>query len=308
MAYTKNSLFAPSNGGKWIQPANYYVHFYKNFDMIVHSHERIEIVYVVLGELKIEYITPSGTTEVILCHPNNYIMIDADIPHKMSVTDVATKIYNIEFSLTNANNSNFSIGKLTASDQLLHDFFTSNQQVIKVADDGAFLQNLQLVQKYIGNNINLPCDNYLSFQFSALFMLIAKQIFTSKKTTYGIVYVKQATKFIYENYNLEITLKQTADACGISQNYLNTIFFKSTGYTVAEFINRYRIQRAAILLEASEMSIEDIYKQVGYHNKANFHKNFSKYLNTTPKKYRNNTRRSTIVQTNADQDFNNYFL
>ena len=63
-----------------------------------------------------------------------------------------------------------------------------------------------------------------------------------------------------------------------------------------------------MLLETSEMSVEDICRQVGYNNKANFHKNFNKYMGTTPKKYRTATKFSTVVQVNHNQNLNNYFL
>lgn len=303
----KNSLFAPQNLGKWIQPQNYYMHFYKNFDMVTHSHDRIEIIYVVLGEVKIEIQNQDETFDTIIVHPNNYVFIDSNVPHKMSVNNIATKIYNIEFCLIANKDSAFSLFGLSNKDESLRKFLSSGKQVVKVSDDGLFLQNMLIVQKYLGENASAPCDTFLSYQFCALFSVLAKQINFSKNASFGVIHINRALSYIYDKYNCDITLKSIAEYCKISQNYLNNVFVKNLNLTVNSFVNKYRIQRAMLLLESSEMSIEEIYKQVGYHNKASFHKNFIKYAQITPQKYRKSTRNSNVIKNSPDQTPNLYF-
>ena len=63
-----------------------------------------------------------------------------------------------------------------------------------------------------------------------------------------------------------------------------------------------------LLLESSEMSIEEIYEQVGYHNKMNFHKNFMKFLGVTPLKYRKLARNLNIIKNSSNPSPNMYFL
>lgn len=305
---TKNSIFAAQNLNKWIQPQNYYMHFYKNFDMVVHSHNRIEIIYVVLGELKVEIQNKNESFETILVHPNNYVFIDSDVPHKMCVSNIATKIYNIEFCFSNNNDQTFSLFGLSNKDESIRKFLSSSRQVLKIADDGLFLQNLLIIQKYLGDTPSKSCDTFLSYQFCALFSIIAKQSNLQKNASFGIIHINRAISYIYDKYNCDITLKSIAKHCKISQNYLNNIFTKNLDLTVNAFVNKYRIQRAMSLLESSEMSMEEIYKQVGYHNKMSFHKNFSKFAGTTPQKYRKLTKNSNIIKNSPDQSPNMYFL
>ena len=304
----ENSMFLTRNLNKWVQPQSYYMHFYKNFDMVVHSHERIEIVYVVLGELKVEIQNEDESFETILVHPNNYVFIDGDVPHKMSVSGVATKIYNMEFCLADSKDPAFTLFGLSNKDDAMRKFLFGSRRVIKIADDGLFLQNMLIVQKYLGDTPSIPCDNYLSYQFSALFLILAKQSNFQKNASYGVIHINRALTYIYDNYNCDITLKSIADYCEISQNYLNNIFSKNLNLTVNNFVNKYRIQRAMLLLESSEMSIEEIYKQIGYHNKMSFHKNFIKFSGITPQKYRKITRSSNVIKNSPNQSPNMYFL
>lgn len=302
-----NSIFSKQNLNKWIQSESYYIHFYNNFDMVVHSHNRIEIIYVVLGQLTVEYQV-EDRTESILVYPNSYVFIDADVPHKICVNNVSTKLYNVEFRITTTKENSFSFFNLVNKNDLMKKFLYSNQRVFKIADDGLFLQNLLLIQKYLGDTPDMPCDDYLSHQYSALMLVLAKQVNYQRNTSYGVRYINKALTYIYDHYNDDITLKGIAEYCEISQNYLNNIFVKTLNLTVNNFINKYRVQRAMLLLESSEMSIEDIYEQVGYHNKMNFHKNFMKFLGVTPLKYRKLARNLNIIKNSSNPSPNMYFL
>lgn len=302
----KNSPFLANNKNKWFKPRGYYVHTYDSFDMIVHSHSRIEIMYVFTGEVQIEYQIPGHEWTKATIIPSNYVFIDAHIPHKIRINNLTTTIYNIEFSLTETDDLEFSINNMCQKDSFANSFFGKKRDLFICSDDGLFLQNLLIIQKYIGNEINNLRDSYFNYLLSALLLLLAKQYKQTKKHV-GSAYINTAVSYIYENYNRDITLNGLAQLCGISPNYLNVLFSQSFGYTFKEFLNRYRISRASLLVSTTNLPIDDIRAQVGYHNKISFHQNFLKYVGMPPKKYRNETQSINIVKTHKEDSSNTYW-
>ncbi len=294
-----NSPFFAGNKNKWFVPRGYYMHSYNSFDMTVHSHNRIEIMYVATGEIQIEYQLNEKEMVKTTILPSNYVFIDANVPHKICINNIATLIYNIEFSLKDAIDYNFSIAGICSKASWVNSFFNQKKAVFVCPDNGLFLQNMQLIQKYIGNDINAASDGYLDYLLCAMMFLLAKQYVSTKKQVSGISYINTAVNYIYENYNRDITLTDLANICKISPNYLNTLFTKNFGHTVKDFINKYRISRAMILLADTNLSIDEIRAQIGYHNKASFHQNFVKHAGMPPKKYRQQIRNSNIAKSHS---------
>ena len=132
-----------------------------------------------------------------------------------------------------------------------------------------------------------------------MFSLLAKQYVSTKKQVSGISYINTAVNYIYENYNKDITLTDLATICKISPNYLNALFTKNFSHTVKDFVNKYRISRAAILLVDTNLPIDEIRAQIGYHNKTSFHQNFVKHIGVPPKKYRQQSRNSNVAKTHS---------
>ena len=272
----------------------------------MHSHSRIEIMYVTKGEIQIEYQS-SEKVEKITVLPNNYVFIDSNIPHKLRVNNIATNIYNIELSLKESMDQSFTIAGVCNKENYVGAFFEQAKSVFVCSDDGIFLQNLLLIQKYIGNDINDLKDSYINHLLCALIILLAKQYKQTKKHISGISYVNTAVNYIYENYNRDITLTDLASICGVSPNYLNILFTKSFGHTVKEYVNKYRITRATLLLSTTNLPVDEIRAQVGYHNKISFHQNFLKHIGKPPKKYRQELRSSNIAKTHAEGGTNTYW-
>lgn len=302
-----NSPFFSGNKNKWFKPRGYYMHSYNKFDMTVHSHSRIELMYVSTGELQIEYQDEKGKLQKSTVIPGNYVFIDANVPHKICINNIPTTIYNIELSLTESRDQFFSISGLSAKEDYAKSFFVQDKTVFICSDDGLLLQNLLLIQKYIGNEINNLKDSYFDYLICAMWLLIAKQYTKIKKHSFGIVYINTAVNYVYENYNRDISLTDIASVCKISPNYLNNLFTKNFGHTVKEYVNKYRITRATLLLSSTNLPIDEVRSQVGYNNKISFHQNFLKYVGKPPKKYRQEIRSSNIAKTHVEGSANTYW-
>ena len=76
------------------------------------------------------------------------------------------------------------------------------------------------------------------------------------------------------------------DASGRSQEHVCRVCKAQTGYSPSEYINRIRIEHAAMLLRSSDMSISDVSESCGFQNSSYFHRLFRAQIMQTPKRYR----------------------
>lgn len=99
-------------------------------------------------------------------------------------------------------------------------------------------------------------------------------------------YTEKCKDYIHKNYHHKIHLEAVACEIGISQGYLSRCFRKDTGMSIQEYIQKFRVERAANLLKYSEASLAEISDYVCFHSQSHFGDVFKKYMSMTPKEYR----------------------
>lgn len=108
----------------------------------------------------------------------------------------------------------------------------------------------------------------------------------STATTAKHLKVHEVADFIIKNSKDCSSLDALAKRFFVSKCYLSRIFKEVTGFTVNEYINIHRIQKAQDLLTNSTYNITEISELLGYESITYFEKVFKKYTETTPLKYR----------------------
>lgn len=98
--------------------------------------------------------------------------------------------------------------------------------------------------------------------------------------------VNEIANYLISHCETTEDLQQLAKRFYISKSYLCRIFREVTGYTVNEYINTNRIQKAKHLLQHSDYSITEISDLLGFENISYFERVFKKHTETTPLKYR----------------------
>lgn len=86
--------------------------------------------------------------------------------------------------------------------------------------------------------------------------------------------------------NEKITIKDIADELGISHSYLSRVFKQKVGLPPHEFLLYKRLERAKMLLLNTQLSIERIAEEVGFHSHSHLTRYFSSYMGVPPLKYR----------------------
>jgi AraC-like DNA-binding protein/ligand-binding sensor protein len=98
--------------------------------------------------------------------------------------------------------------------------------------------------------------------------------------------LRKAQRYIWENLDRKISLRDIAKAAGLSAPYFSTIFREEMEENLSAYINRLRVEKAAILLKETENSIKTITKLCGFQDQSWFSKIFKKATGITPGKYR----------------------
>lgn len=101
---------------------------------------------------------------------------------------------------------------------------------------------------------------------------------------------EQILEYIAEHYTQKITLADLSEKLFYSDRYINQRFQKALGTTVIEYLNRYRIQKALLLLQSDEVLISDIGWACGIGDYKYFSHVFKKYMGCSPKEYKQKIR------------------
>ena len=98
--------------------------------------------------------------------------------------------------------------------------------------------------------------------------------------------VRQAIRFLEENYEKPLRLEDAADRACLCASYFSNLFKKETGENFTDFLTNLRIAKAKEFLQQTDMNIAEISYKVGYADARYFSKLFSKVVGIKPTEYR----------------------
>ena len=245
-----------------------------------HWHNSIEIIYVLKGSLHIKIDTDSFTL-----NEREVEIINSDESHEIQgMDDNKVLIFNIDpfffekyykdinniFFYTNSNDDEDQNGPeyeelKTILSQMLCEY------VQKLEDYDEEIEELLITLLYhLVNNFH-----YLTHEKEEL-----------KEKTDQLARYHRISKYIYNNYNNNITLQEIAKKEFLSPHYLSHEIKYATGYSFTDLINLTRIEESIKLLLDSDMSISEISDEIGFSHVRYFNKNFKYYYGCTPLQYR----------------------
>ena len=98
--------------------------------------------------------------------------------------------------------------------------------------------------------------------------------------------VYESTLYIHDNYGEQISTRDISARAYLSPSYFAKVFRVLTGFTVGDYLNRYRMYKAARELLESNRQIIEIAFNSGFLSQQSFTKSFSKAYGITPAKFR----------------------
>jgi len=139
--------------------------------------------------------------------------------------------------------------------------------------------------------VEIPSLSYVCYFNSALLMLISDMIQSQTSKFNEIQYpvykkLKPAIKFINENFEKELSIKEIAQESFLNPIYFSRLFKQCFKMSPVNYITMIRLNEACMLLRKSEISIQEISEKTGFCNQFYFSKIFKRHFHKTPSQYR----------------------
>jgi len=244
-------------------------------------HEQLEIKYIISGFAEI-ICGPN----VFIARPGDVVLINPSELHGMRAYGNTEPVYHTliiapshPFSqeISKALNS-VSEGKIRFNN-LIYDNDEIRQILLR------FFNELQEKKEVY----QLSCTGYINLLLAYLFRNeIAK---SNSNTDFDDVHqygerLRPAIELINQRYREDISLAELAETSKMSVYHFCRIFKAVTGHTTVSYINRFRVNKSALLLRTTNMSVAEIASSVGFEDECYFSRCFKRYKNISPSRYR----------------------
>jgi len=105
----------------------------------------------------------------------------------------------------------------------------------------------------------------------------------------------RALGYITENFATRLRLSQIAQESAMSLSCFERTFKREMGTTYTKFLNKFRISRAAKMLEQEELSISQIAYACGFNNPYHFTRMFNRIMAVSPRAYRKSLQKAFFI-------------
>lgn len=246
----------------------------------IHWHNSIEILYVLRGSINVTIDTDSFEVlekelEIINVDESHRIYSDED--NKVLIFHIDPYFFekyykdiNNIFFYTNSTDDGAQEGE---EYDLLRNFLAKLlcEAVQKIDDYDKEIESILIDLLYhLINNFH-----YLTYEKEEL-----------KEKTEQLARYHRISKYIFNNYDSNITLQEIAKKEFLSPHYLSHEIKYATGYSFTDLVNQTRVEESVKLLLDSDLSISDISDEVGFSHVRYLNKNFKNYYGCTPLQYR----------------------
>ena len=135
----------------------------------------------------------------------------------------------------------------------------------------------------------LSCATAVNRLFLLVMQNIKFDVMTESETKSklkNIAVLDKVHNYLKNNYMNKITLDETAKLCAVSKYHFSHIFSSIAGICFSDYVTQYRLKKAIELMKTSNMTQLDIAYCCGFNNFQTYIRNFEKFFDTTPNKYK----------------------
>ncbi len=274
-----------THGTKSFPFATYKTLFHQTGIMVKHHwHEEIEIIYFSKGFFRLEInMEPFNILSECL-----YFINPGEL-HSISTETINSSEEAVVFSPHMLSFESYD----TAQVRLIHPIQNGKLLFPRciLPEHPAFIQ----IRDTFVDLMNTRSDDSVAYQLSAkasllriLAVLSANSLFVPAEKNYDkrVEEIKKIITYIMENYKEKIYIRDLAALVNMNEQYFCRFFKKAIGHSPMEYTNEYRIKQSMHLLKETDLPVTEICLECGFNNLGNFLKEFRKYTNTTPLKYR----------------------
>lgn len=256
----------------------------------LHTHDYIELGYVVSGEFRQKILGKD-----ITFHQGDLCLIDKNCLHqdyllKTSATILFLGIANDMF--TEIMDGNITAQKIILFlkpallkqkdlQQYLH--FRPDSGTGTEMEDCLCTLLTELSNNHIGSRH--ICKGLLMRIFHILGTKYEFSLSKEQRKTMNWLIFEEVSEYIRQHF-ASVTIQELCDTFHFQEDYFNRLIKSKTGMTYSAYVQKFRLEKAEQLLCTSSKTIEEIAEAVGYHNKGYFYKIFQEQYKMTPSQYR----------------------
>lgn len=262
-----------------------------SWSMEPNRHDNYELVYMKTGSTVFEI-----AGQPVEMGPNDIIIIKPGQPHKFIVkSKTVSGFLVLNFKFENKKTHGFS--EVPVEDFLN---FVSGKESgpyisLKVSQKNEIINVMnRILKEREGSEIG---SEFLSqLLVMELFVLISRALkmqwesSIKNKSPKLKELIEISVKYIYNNFERDISLSDIARYVFLSPSYYTRAFKEEMKTSPINFLLKVRIDRARELLADSDLKIGDIALSVGFSNQQRFNEIFKKYTGCTPLHYRKQSR------------------
>lgn len=115
----------------------------------------------------------------------------------------------------------------------------------------------------------------------------AKIVSENRTKRFSAQNLARATDYLESNLTGDVSIKEVAASLDMTPALFTRLFRQATGTTPYRWVVQKRVDRAAIMLKSSDLSIGEIAVACGFSDHAHFTRVFSTYMGLPPRKWRN---------------------
>ena len=102
---------------------------------------------------------------------------------------------------------------------------------------------------------------------------------------HNLAVVEKVHYYVSKNHALKISLDELSQRYNVNKNTLCTLFKRTYGITIIDYVNTVRVNRAKIFLRQDELNITQIAELLGFTSVHYFSRIFKQYTGTSPTAY-----------------------
>jgi AraC-like DNA-binding protein len=104
----------------------------------------------------------------------------------------------------------------------------------------------------------------------------------------AIMNISPALEYVDSNYADSIKASDLASKCNMSETHFRRVFEDNINMSPMDYLNLVRIQKACMIMNKTDHSMEVVAAEVGFTTFSTFNRNFRKFLNTSPYQWKKN--------------------
>lgn len=150
-----------------------------------------------------------------------------------------------------------------------------------------YYQVEELFKKLVDSwDAKLPAYEFITKTlFQQLLIAIYQNIRKQNQNYATSLKVEKIIQYMHQNIDNKVTLTELSEMVQLSSTYLSRVFKEITGYSVIEFFNKIKIDKAKEIIMEGDKKVKEVAQALGFTDEFYFSKVFKRIEGISPSEY-----------------------